>query len=63
MKCEISVTFLQVSRLVLLSGANPNVRTEYLHHAPVLCVAANQGFTDMVAQLLEFGAQVRGAWM
>ena len=43
---------------MLLSGANPNVRTEYLNHAPILCVAANQGFTDMVAQLLEFGAQV-----
>ena len=32
------------------------MRTEYLSNAPVLCVAARQGFSDMVALLVEFGA-------
>jgi ankyrin repeat protein len=47
-----------VSRLILLAGANPNVRTEFLHNAPLLCIAAREGFSDMVALLLEFGADV-----
>ena len=49
---------VQVSRLVLLAGGNPNVRTEFVNNAPLLCVAAREGFSDMVALLLEFGADV-----
>lgn len=48
----------QVSRLILLSGGNPNTRTDVLNHAPLLCVAAREGFADMVALLLEFGSRV-----
>lgn len=47
-----------MSRLVLLSGANPNTRTEYLSNSPLLGVAAAEGFVDMVGLLLEFGAKV-----
>ena len=47
-----------MSRLILLSGANPNVRTNFLNNAPVLCVAALEGFLDMVTLLLEFNAVV-----
>ena len=43
---------------MLLSGANPNTRTEYLSNSPLLGVAACEGFVDMVALLLEFGAKV-----
>ena len=49
---------VQVSRLILLAGGNPNVRTEFFNNAPLLCVAAREGFSDMVALLLEFGADV-----
>ncbi|XP_021368868.1 protein TANC2-like isoform X2 [Mizuhopecten yessoensis] len=49
---------VKVSRLILLSGANPNSRTQYQSAAPVLCVAAQEGFSDMVALLLEFHANV-----
>ncbi|CAL1529136.1 unnamed protein product [Lymnaea stagnalis] len=45
-----------VSRLILLSGANPNTPTEYLNNAPILCVASREGFADMVSLLMEFGA-------
>lgn len=48
----------QVSRLILLAGGNPNVRTEFLGNAPLLCVASKEGFSDMVALLLEFGADI-----
>ncbi|BFZ06329.1 hypothetical protein BsWGS_09368 [Bradybaena similaris] len=47
---------VKVSRLILLSGGNPNSRTEYLSNAPVLCVAAREGYIDMLSLLLEFGA-------
>lgn len=47
---------LQVSRLLMLGGANVNYRTEVLNNAPVLCVHAHLGYMDMVALLLEFGA-------
>ena len=47
-----------MSRLILLSGANPNCRTTYQNNAPVLCVAAKEGFSEMVALLLEFNANV-----
>ena len=44
--------------MLLLSGASVNARTEFLHTAPLLCVAAHAGFIDMVALLLEFSATV-----
>lgn len=50
--------FLQVSRLILLSGANPNTRTNYEDNSPILCIAAKEGLTDMVSLLLEFNANV-----
>ncbi|XP_061180864.1 protein TANC2-like isoform X2 [Saccostrea echinata] len=49
---------VKVSRLILLSGANPNTRTPYQNNSPILCVAAKEGFTDMVSLLLEFSASV-----
>ncbi len=39
---------LQVSRLLILGGANVNYRTEVLNNAPVLCVHAHLGYSDMV---------------
>jgi len=51
----------QVSRLLMLGGANVNYRTEVLNNAPVLCVHAHLGYMDMVALLLEFGAVVDSA--
>ncbi|XP_064644495.1 protein TANC2-like isoform X5 [Lineus longissimus] len=51
---------VKVSRLMLLSGANPNTQTDFYQKAPTLCVAAKEGFTDMVALLLEFNAWVDG---
>ena len=48
----------QVSRLLMLGGANVNYRTEVLNNAPVLCVHSHLGYMDMVALLLEFGASV-----
>ncbi|WAR04677.1 TANC2-like protein [Mya arenaria] len=47
-----------VSRLILLSGANPNTRTQCEDNSPVLCIAAKEGFSDMVSLLLEFNANV-----
>ncbi|KAJ8307276.1 hypothetical protein KUTeg_015360 [Tegillarca granosa] len=49
---------VKVSRLILLSGANPNTRSQYQNSSPILCIAAKEGFTDMVALLLEFNASV-----
>ncbi|XP_050543251.1 protein TANC2 isoform X2 [Daktulosphaira vitifoliae] len=49
---------IKVSRLLLLSGASPDVITDLLGQAPALCVYANEGVYDMVALLLEFGATV-----
>lgn len=34
------------------------MRTPYQNNSPVLCIAAMEGFTDMVSLLLEFGASV-----
>lgn len=55
-----SVLFVcfQVSRLLMLGGANVNYRTEVLNNAPILCVHSHLGYMDMVALLLEFGASV-----
>lgn len=47
---------IKVSRLLLLAGASPDVRTDLLGQAPALCVYAHEGVYDMVALLLEFGA-------
>ncbi|CAH1775583.1 unnamed protein product [Owenia fusiformis] len=52
---------VKVSRLILLSGANPNSPTDHLNNAPVLCTMAQQGFTDMLSLLLEFSADVDAA--
>ncbi|XP_071101400.1 protein TANC1-like isoform X2 [Haliotis cracherodii] len=49
---------VKVSRLILLSGANPNCRTEFNNNAPVLCVASKEGYSDMTSLLLEFGADI-----
>ncbi|XP_019658167.2 protein TANC2 isoform X7 [Ailuropoda melanoleuca] len=49
---------IKVSRLLILGGANINYRTEVLNNAPVLCVQSHLGYTEMVALLLEFGANV-----
>ena len=43
---------------MLLSGANPNTKTNYLHNAPLLCLATNEGYLDFVSMLLEFSANV-----
>ncbi|KAK7808426.1 hypothetical protein U0070_019683 [Myodes glareolus] len=48
----------KVSRLLILGGANINYRTEVLNNAPILCVQSHLGYTEMVALLLEFGANV-----
>nr|XP_006813233.1 PREDICTED: protein TANC2-like [Saccoglossus kowalevskii] len=49
---------IKVSRLLLLAGANPNIRTDVFGNAPILCVAAKEGYTEMVSLLLEFRATV-----
>ena len=48
----------QVSRLLLLAGADPNTPTSFLNAAPMLAVMALQGYGDMVKLLLEYGATV-----
>uniref|UniRef100_A0A8C9EII0 Tetratricopeptide repeat, ankyrin repeat and coiled-coil containing 2 n=1 Tax=Pavo cristatus TaxID=9049 RepID=A0A8C9EII0_PAVCR len=52
---------IKVSRLLILGGANVNYRTEVLNNAPILCVQSHLGYTEMVALLLEFGANVDAA--
>ncbi|XP_026877622.2 protein TANC2 isoform X1 [Electrophorus electricus] len=52
---------IKVSRLLILGGANVNYRTEVMNNAPILCVHAHLGYLEMVALLLEFGAEVNGA--
>ncbi|XP_051998011.1 protein TANC1 isoform X2 [Xyrauchen texanus] len=49
---------VKVSRLLMMGGANVNYRTEVLNNAPVLCVQSHLGHQEMVALLLEFGANV-----
>ncbi len=49
---------MQVSRLLLLSGASPDYVTDCLGHAPALCLFAHEGIDEMVSLLLEFGANV-----
>lgn len=50
----------QVSRLLILGGANVNYRTEVLNNAPILCVQSHLGHEEVVTQLLEFGACLDG---
>lgn len=47
-----------MSRLLITGGANVNYRTEVLNNAPILCVQAHLGYTEMVALLLEFSVNV-----
>lgn len=49
---------MKVSRLLLLAGASPNFKTEFLGQAPILCIASYEGNVPMVSLLLEFGADV-----
>ncbi|XP_030372714.1 protein TANC2 isoform X2 [Scaptodrosophila lebanonensis] len=49
---------LKVSRLVMLAGASPHHRTDFMGDAPILCIAAHEGILPMVSLLLEFGADV-----
>lgn len=51
---------VNVSRLLLLAGGDANAHTDFYGRAPLLCVAAREGFTDVVNVLLEFGADVDG---
>ncbi|CAL4062159.1 unnamed protein product [Meganyctiphanes norvegica] len=48
----------KVSRLLLLAGASPDSLSEHLHQSPIVGISASQGHTEMVALLLEFGADV-----
>ena len=50
----------KVSRLLLLSGANPNYITSSLNNAPLLQVYSHGGYEEMVSLLIEFGANVNG---
>merc|ERR1719233_2311066 len=46
----------KVSRLLLLSGANPNHVTDHMDQCTLLGMYSYQGNTDMVSLLLEYGA-------
>ncbi|XP_076032588.1 zinc-RING finger and ankyrin repeat domain-containing protein rolling pebbles isoform X3 [Oratosquilla oratoria] len=48
----------KVSRLLLLAGASPDYPSDHLHNAPILGVCSHQGHHEMVALLIEFGADV-----
>lgn len=55
-----SATFcVQVSRLLIMGGADVDHRTDVLSNAPLLCAHAHLGHADVVALLLDQGAQVR----
>ena len=49
---------LNISKLLLLSGASPDSSTLCEGGAPLLCVFAQQGLDDMISLLLEFGADI-----
>ncbi|KAK2832830.1 hypothetical protein Q5P01_016719 [Channa striata] len=49
---------IKVSRLLITSGADVNVRSDVLNNAPLLCVHSHLGHGDAVALLLDHGAQV-----
>lgn len=49
----------QVSRLLIMGGADVDCHADVLGNAPLLCVHAHLGHGDVVALLLDHGAQVR----
>ncbi|XP_056264059.1 protein TANC2-like isoform X2 [Pseudoliparis swirei] len=49
---------IKVSRLLIMGGADVDVRSDVLNNAPLLCVHAHLGHGDAVALLLDLGAQV-----
>ncbi|CAH1241917.1 TANC2 [Branchiostoma lanceolatum] len=49
---------IKVSRLLILAGANPDHQTDFMGSAPLLCIAASEGYADMVSVLLELRASV-----
>ena len=51
---------LQVSRLLLLSGASPIYSSGQHENAPLLSLHAQRGYEDMINLLLEFGADING---
>ncbi|KAJ0058548.1 hypothetical protein NL108_016635, partial [Boleophthalmus pectinirostris] len=48
----------QVSRLLIMAGADVDCHSDVLNNAPLLCVHAHLGHKDAVALLLDHGAQV-----
>jgi len=58
---NIFAPIIKVSRLLLLSGGNPNYTTEHMDHCPLLGIYSCQGNTDMVSLLLEYGADANRA--
>ncbi|CAG05953.1 unnamed protein product, partial [Tetraodon nigroviridis] len=50
---------IKVSRLLIMGGADVDHRTDVLSNAPLLCAHAHLGHADVVALLLDQGAQVR----
>lgn len=51
--------FVQVSRLLIMGGADVDYCTDVLSNAPLLCAHAHLGHADVVALLLDQGAQVK----
>lgn len=49
---------VQVSRLLIMGGADVDYCTDVLGNAPLLCAHAHLGHSDVVALLLDHGAQV-----
>ena len=49
---------INVSRLLLLSGASPDVNTDLALLRPIITVFSSLGYHDMVSLLLEFGADI-----
>ena len=49
-----------MSRLLLLAGASPHYVGGLMQNAPLLALFAHQGFEEMVALLMDFGADVNG---
>ena len=49
---------INVSRLLLLSGASPDVNTDLSSNSPIICVYAGLGYTHMISLLLQFGADI-----
>lgn len=41
-----------------MAGANPNIPTDVLSCAPPLCIAAREGYADVVSLYMEFGVDI-----